>query len=281
MGTPSASPSASSSFGDYEGSAASAAPVGAVDCAYGSTHWRFTTGASTVTVAGETYSPQAGARVGKLEISRNAMRNLLEITVPWSAEFVKDWLASPPDGSVAVTVYHVDVAGGFARRWYGGFVKSLEWKEERKAIIRCVNAANDIVGGLCLRCGRMCQVALWSDACGLDPTDDPSWQIISTVGSVDGVNITATAISGQADGWWIGGRLTASAQGVTRMVIDHAGDTVKFNAPIPGLAAGDAFALTAGCDHLQATCETKFNNLANFQGQPHMPDVNVYKNGVL
>ena len=35
--------------------------------------------------------------------------------------------------------------------------------------------------------------------------------------------------------------------------------------------AGDAFTVYAGCDHTQATCQGRFNNLANFRGFPYVP----------
>ncbi|MGH6836531.1 MAG: DUF2163 domain-containing protein [Methylocella sp.] len=36
-------------------------------------------------------------------------------------------------------------------------------------------------------------------------------------------------------------------------------------------ATGDAFTVYFGCDHTQATCTTKFNNLVNFRGFPYIP----------
>jgi len=36
-------------------------------------------------------------------------------------------------------------------------------------------------------------------------------------------------------------------------------------------AAGDAFTVYFGCDHTQATCTSKFNNLANFRAFPFVP----------
>jgi len=36
-------------------------------------------------------------------------------------------------------------------------------------------------------------------------------------------------------------------------------------------AAGDTFTVYAGCDRQQATCATKFNNLANFKAFPYVP----------
>jgi uncharacterized phage protein (TIGR02218 family) len=36
-------------------------------------------------------------------------------------------------------------------------------------------------------------------------------------------------------------------------------------------APGDAFTVYFGCDHTPATCNSKFNNLANFRGFPYVP----------
>ena len=42
--------------------------------------------------------------------------------------------------------------------------------------------------------------------------------------------------------------------------------------PLPfAPATGDAFTVAFGCDHTQATCQGKFNNLANFRGFPYVP----------
>ncbi len=42
--------------------------------------------------------------------------------------------------------------------------------------------------------------------------------------------------------------------------------------PLPfAPATGDAFVVAAGCDHTQATCQGRFNNLANFRGFPYVP----------
>jgi uncharacterized phage protein (TIGR02218 family) len=36
-------------------------------------------------------------------------------------------------------------------------------------------------------------------------------------------------------------------------------------------AAGDGFTVYQGCDHTPGTCQSKFNNLANFRGFPYVP----------
>jgi uncharacterized phage protein (TIGR02218 family) len=42
-------------------------------------------------------------------------------------------------------------------------------------------------------------------------------------------------------------------------------------APVRPITATDAFVVRAGCDKRLATCGTKFANVANFRGFPHIP----------
>jgi uncharacterized phage protein (TIGR02218 family) len=37
------------------------------------------------------------------------------------------------------------------------------------------------------------------------------------------------------------------------------------------MAEGDTFEVVAGCDRTFATCKSKFNNVRNFRGFPHIP----------
>jgi hypothetical protein len=36
-------------------------------------------------------------------------------------------------------------------------------------------------------------------------------------------------------------------------------------------SVGDTFTIYYGCDHTPGTCQSKFNNLANFRGFPYVP----------
>ena len=42
---------------------------------------------------------------------------------------------------------------------------------------------------------------------------------------------------------------------------------------------GDTFSIYPGCDHLQATCSTKFSNLAHFKATPYVPVVETLYDG--
>jgi len=54
-----------------------------------------------------------------------------------------------------------------------------------------------------------------------------------------------------------------SAVGGTSMALLHPLESVP--------ATGDGFTVYFGCDHTPGTCQSKFNNLANFRGFPYVP----------
>lgn len=50
-----------------------------------------------------------------------------------------------------------------------------------------------------------------------------------------------------------------------------AGGTITTIAPLTGVIVGDTFIIAAGCDKQQATCSSKFSNLAHYRGYPYVP----------
>lgn len=52
----------------------------------------------------------------------------------------------------------------------------------------------------------------------------------------------------------------------------HASGNLQANLPFPAaIGIGDTFSIYPGCNHLQATCTTKFNNLIHFKATPYVP----------
>lgn len=80
---------------------------------------------------------------------------------------------------------------------------------------------------------------------------------------------------GQAAGYFDLGTVTFTGgpnAGVTRTVKFYSPGVFKLSYPLPSIPnLGDGFTAYPGCDKLQATCQNKFNNLANFRGFPYVP----------
>jgi uncharacterized phage protein (TIGR02218 family) len=123
-----------------------------------------------------------------------------------------------------------------------------------------------------------CDRALGDDRCRVDlatPAYAGAGAVIDTLG--DRAFITG-GLGAFAEGWFANGLLTWTAganAGRVAEVMLHAKDVVVtltlLEAPVRGIAAGDAFTLFAGCDKTAATCASKFANIANFRGFPHIP----------
>jgi uncharacterized phage protein (TIGR02218 family) len=90
-------------------------------------------------------------------------------------------------------------------------------------------------------------------------------------GSTSNLILTSVAQVGHAQGSlvWTSGA-NANVRSTVKSVT--AGSALNLMYPLPfAPATGDAFTVAFGCDHTQATCQSKFNNLANFRGFPYVP----------
>ena len=129
---------------------------------------------------------------------------------------------------------------------------------------------------------------LYQFGCDAD-VGDPRCKIDLTAPSLRGTGavtqaqsargFTASGVDAFASDWFTRGLLTfTSGSNAGRAFevkrhtagVDHV--TLElWQEPANALHAGDAFAVTAGCDKQLGTCAAKFANSVNFRGFPHMP----------
>jgi len=89
-----------------------------------------------------------------------------------------------------------------------------------------------------------------------------------------GASVTADIAYSQS-GYFDLGTATFSSglnSGISRTVKSAAPGVVNFSLPLPyPPATGDTFTIYPGCDKIQSTCGSKFNNLSHFSGCPYIP----------
>ncbi len=91
--------------------------------------------------------------------------------------------------------------------------------------------------------------------------------------------LSVSGLASFAAGWFTHGLLTITsgpnadrAGEVKRHSLENSIVRLELWQPIAtGILPGTTFAVTAGCDKQLATCRTKFANVANYRGFPHMP----------
>lgn len=118
-----------------------------------------------------------------------------------------------------------------------------------------------------------CSNTLFDGTCGLLKS---AYAVTGTATSATDSSKTAfsTALAQAADyfalGWAVG--LTGANAGVGRTIKAFAAGLVTTVQPWPAaVAIGDTFTVYPGCNKTQATCSSKFSNLARFRGYPYVP----------
>jgi len=124
-----------------------------------------------------------------------------------------------------------------------------------------------------------CSADLGDAKCRVD-VSAAAFSATATVTRTDGaLGLTTAGLGAYADGWFTAGKLTWASGANAGLAVEvkahrAVGPTAELDlwqrAPKP-IAAGDAFAVTAGCDKAFATCRDGFANVLNFRGFPHMP----------
>ncbi len=111
-------------------------------------------------------------------------------------------------------------------------------------------------------------------------TTAPPLRETAVVGSIVNTRtFSATGIESYAADWFTRGLLhfTSGASAgrsfeVKRHLTSNGIPLVElWQEPIQTLQSGDRFTITAGCDKQVVTCHSKFANVLNFRGFPHMP----------
>ncbi|TSJ64123.1 DUF2163 domain-containing protein [Starkeya sp. 3C] len=118
---------------------------------------------------------------------------------------------------------------------------------------------------------RLCRTDLGSAECTVDLVPLTDTLTISAVASGD----TFTVPTARSSGFYTFGIctfLTGANAGAATEILSQIGQSVTLFTPMSRLiATGDQVRLVAGCDKTIETCHSRFSNVLNFRGEPHIP----------
>jgi len=114
-----------------------------------------------------------------------------------------------------------------------------------------------------------CLHVLYDSGCGLDKE---AFGADGTVGAGSGRTVINWSGSSEVYKQGTLSFTTGTSSGLTATIKDATSSSLTLGYPLPDAPAlGDGFTVYQGCDHTQATCTTKFNNLLHFRGFPYVP----------
>lgn len=242
--------------------------------------YRYTDAQRDLPVGADTYLAGPGLVVGDIASAAGLAVDNLELTItPDDAAITRaDILAGFWDGA-AFSIFetnYLDTAGGINILRTGTFGEiRLERSRFVVELRGLAQALQQPVGDVT---SKTCRYRLGDDRCTVDLAP---FTHTGTVTSVTSAQVFTASALGQAADYYVEGTITFTSglnDGITRKVrAFSSGKQFTTSLPFPyAVAVSDTFSAVAGCQKRHAEdCETKFSNILNFGGEPHIPGIDA------
>lgn len=248
------------------------------------TEYGYTDYDTEITVDGVTYVPAPGLQKVNMTLTANAEVSNQELYSAW---------VDAPDSDLKAGLFDSATIEFAWTSWkhpeYGrlvvftGNLGEIQWTEEgfKADIVSYMKNLELNIGNVF---SANCRHSLFSTAevgavgfCGVNKT---SYTFSGSVSSVGTPKWSFNASLAQADGYFTNGTVkftSGNNSGLSAMIKAHSNGVITLALPTAfTFAPGDTFEIVAGCDKTLETCKTKFNNVNNFGGFPHItPDSQV------
>ena len=266
------------SFDTYEGSIELGSPLELYHFAIGLEDYYYTSAEESVVFGGHTYVPRQITR-NSPDQSTEEGRSKLELVLLSDDAVCARYVNIPPPEDLLVTVtkfHRADLLDG--RILWSGKIVSVTYTDggakcKLTAVTSEAMASRQIPS---YTYQSLCNNFLFDGFCQVTAASFLYNGVISAV-SADQLTVAGLSAAKGA-GWAVGGKIVVGTD--ARLVRVQTGDVLTLSAPFPASPSGQAVEVYAGCDHLLATCNSKFANAANFGGFAFVPHKNLFQTGL-
>lgn len=246
--------------------------------------WRYTDQPADVTVDGVTYRA-AVITHGDFQKDDESAAGEVSVTCSDATPIVgalDDLMRAGPKVTCTIRQTHRNGVGGVSSPASAVRFKGVV-QSRRIAGGECVFTVASLAGVLERPLLRVitsptCNNAIYDRLCGVDPASYIQGPF--AVDAITGAVLEVSEAAAEADGYFTAGVaivVTGNAAGERLFIADHTGDELTLLHPPPaGLDVADTVQLLPGCDGLEATCASKFNNRDFFMGFPRVPVTNPF-----
>jgi uncharacterized phage protein (TIGR02218 family) len=268
-------------FESRETSVADGQPVELLKVTYASTSWFYTNTESPITYESDEYVPFS-FKHDNIQPVADASRASLTISVAQDSPIGDLFRIQPPSGLVIVTLFGHHLGDSeFVVQWKGR-VTTVDHKEPWLELT-VENVFSSLQRpGLRRRWSAQCPLALYN--CGVVRADYKEDYVVE---SISGYEVICLDAIGKDDDYFAGGyaEWTHDTRGtIERQMISTSNGTtgaLTFISALAGLVDAADIDVYPGCDHSITTCDTKFDNSANYGGQPFIPTKNPFGGSII
>lgn len=204
----------------------------------------------------------------------------LDIEIPFNTQLIQDYAFALSPRSLELTIFRRHGESGGDVVYWEGTVASFK-VEGRIATIR---VPSTFAGKMSMSIPSFyfqtqCNHTLYDQFCQVNRA---GFQVATTVTALGltQVSFTVGSVGANPNDYFKAGEILRNSDGERRLILGQTGTSLSISYPFRQLLLGDSVTLFAGCDHVISTCRTKFNNVANFGGQPYIPIENPYERGL-
>lgn len=241
---------------------------------YNSEEWFYTSSESSITYAGNTYSP-AYIKRGNLEKKSDLQRHEIEITFSPNTLFLR-YIGNSPVNEAILTIYQFQDESNVITAFKGVLAK-VTFGQDRLCI-----AKFDEITAIQTKLPRFlispsCNHILFDAGCGINKETK---KVSLTISGKDDENniVESVGIGAYPADYFIQG--VAEFEGELRTIWQQTGGSFVIHAPFSGLEIGDIIYAYPGCNRSAQMCKNKFNNLEKFLGMPYVPRKNPIYYGI-
>ncbi|AFE86373.1 tail assembly protein [Vibrio phage vB_ValS_R12Z] len=266
------------SYTDKEDSLYDGRPVTVYHFNYGNEDYWYTSSDEDILSPGGT-ATSIHIKHGTMKETTEDKRSTVKIEIDANVPLSKALRINPAD-----SVCRVNILRGHRndtdRQWvyyWRGTVSVVGREEASQLSLECTHMLATLAsGGLRSRFSYTCPHALYGPSCRATRSADKLRT--ATVTAISGAKVSLSGWSTTT--WWNGGQMTFVNNKYRRYIMSSDATGILLDAVPIGLAVGMEVSLVAGCDRTKATCQSKFNNLANYGGYLAVPTKNPFQDGI-
>jgi uncharacterized phage protein (TIGR02218 family) len=235
--------------------------------------WYYTSGKDIVTRLGVEHEPAAITR-SSISQSNEVSGSSISLGFPRNHEFAVQFLGFSPDLVTTLTIYRghaTDTDNEYQVYWKGRVISCSASGSD--LTLECESVFTSLRRtGLRASYQRTCRHTLYSESCTVNMN---SYMVSGLVQSTTSNVVVCTQAGAFASGWFTGGMIRLPS-GAMRFITNHTGSSLTLSRPFNESIGGTTIEIFPGCDHLKATCVSKYNNVLNFGGFPYTPNHNPF-----
>lgn len=274
------------SYQTREVSSQDGTPISFYEIVWGNTVWRYTSADSDQTLTIPVNNVPTEVTFTAVAISDSGMtqggssNNDITVTAQSNIPMADLFQSTPPSDEIKLTVRRAHQGDGEAFIHWKGFIRNVKRSEDNASIQIIGTSLMSMLESQGLRLGwcRGCVHVLYDDECTADPE---TFKVDSVITEITGNEVIVDWAGGKPEGYFTGGYIEweANADGTLdrRGILASSGAT-RFTllGTTYRIEVGMAIGLYPGCDLTTETCETKFDNLANYGGIEQMTGQNPF-----